>query len=506
MRDQMRQFAAGLGLAVCWCLVVAPTVAMAQQEPVRVGSKKFTESVVLGEIAEGLIASTETPADHQAQLGGTRVAWKAITESEIDVYPEYTGTVRQEIFPDRNIGSREELRELLADKGIEMTEPLGFENNYALGMKRQQADKLGVETISDLNDHPDLVFGFSNEFMDREDGWLGLQEYYGLEPADVQGLDHDLAYRGLANGDLDVIELYTTDAAIEQHDLRLLEDDQGFFPSYKAIFMYRSDLEERAPAVVKRLESVAGEVSETEMAGMNKRVKIDGKSEGAVAASFLDRTFGIAKAVETESRVSRIWVRTLEHLFMVLVSMVAAIALAIPLGIWAAKSTHVGQAVLGAVGILQTIPSLALLVFMIPLFGIGTWPAIAALFLYSLLPIVRNTYAGLKSISDDVLESARALGLEERSILRIVELPMATRSILAGIKTSVVINIGIATLGALIGAGGYGQPILTGIRRYDIALILEGAVPAALMAIVAQMFFEGVEQMILPRGLKQRAD
>lgn len=495
----------GLAVWVALWIVGAGASAFAQQEPVRVGSKKFTESVVLGEIAEGLIASTETPADHQAQLGGTRVAWKALTEGEIDVYPEYTGTIRQEIFADRDIGGDEELRRLLAEHDVAMTEPLGFENNYALGMKHPQAEKLGVETISDLQEHPDLVFGFSNEFMDREDGWLGLREAYGLEPAEVQGMDHDLAYRGLAAGDLDVIELYTTDAAIEQHDLRLLDDDRGFFPAYRAIYLYRTDLQERAPEAVDRLGSVAGEISEREMAGMNKRVKIDGESEGAVAAAFLERTFGISKAVDAESRLRRIWTRSLEHLFMVLVSMTAAIALAIPLGVWAAKSRRIGQAVLGAVGILQTIPSLALLVFMIPLFGIGTWPAIAALFLYSLLPIVRNTYAGLNDISNDVRESARALGLEASAILRLVELPMATRSILAGIKTSVVINIGIATLGALIGAGGYGQPILTGIRRYDIALILEGAIPAAGLAILAQMFFEGVERMLLPRAFRQNA-
>ena len=494
----------GVGIVVGAVILSLSAVGVAQEEPVVVGSKKFTESVILGEIVEGLITSTGRPADHRAQLGGTRVAWKALVQGEIDVYPEYIGTIRQELFPDRQLTSTDQVREALSEHGNAMTEPLGFENTYALGRKRRRAAELGIETISDLKRQEGLTFGFSNEFMDREDGWPGLKSYYGLEPAELRGLDHDLAYRGVEAGDIDVVDLYSTDAAIEQHDLRVLEDDRGFFPDYDAVLLYRSALEEEAPEAVEAFRSLTGKISETQMAGMNKAVQVDGRSEAAAAAGFLDRTFGISQNVVAESRFDRLRKRTLEHLFMVVVSMLAAILTAVPLGVWAARRRRVGQAILGGVGILQTIPSLALLVFMIPLFGIGTWPAIAALFLYSLLPIVRNTYAGLKSISDDILQSARALGLERSAIMRLVELPMATRSILAGIKTSIVINIGVATLGALVGAGGYGQPILTGIRRYDIALILEGAIPAAVLAVLAQLLFEGVERVIVPRGLRQQ--
>ncbi|MGD2113086.1 MAG: ABC transporter permease, partial [Gammaproteobacteria bacterium] len=145
---------------------------------------------------------------------------------------------------------------------------------------------------------------------------------------------------------------------------------------------------------------------------------------------------------------------------------------------------------------------LALFVFMIPLLGIGGPPAIVALFLYSLLPIIRNTYAGLRDIPPAIIESAEALGLPARARLRLVELPLATRAILAGIKTAAVINVGTATLGALIGAGGYGQPILTGIRLDDTALILQGAIPAAVLALLVQGLFELVERRLLPRGLR----
>ena len=158
--------------------------------------------------------------------------------------------------------------------------------------------------------------------------------------------------------------------------------------------------------------------------------------------------------------------------------------------------------ILGTVGVIQTLPALALLVFMIPLLGIGGPPAVVALFLYSLLPIVRNTHAGLAGIDEPLRRSALALGLSPAARLRHIELPLAAPVILAGIKTSAVINIGTATLGALIGAGGYGQPILTGIRLDDVGLILEGAVPAALLALAVQGGFELAERRLIPRGLR----
>ena len=188
------------------------------------------------------------------------------------------------------------------------------------------------------------------------------------------------------------------------------------------------------------------------------------------------------------------------------ISLSATFVLSIPLGVIAARRRKLGQVILGVVGIIQTIPSLALLVFMIPLLGIGGPPAIVALFLYSLLPIVRSTYTGLHDIPLPIRTSAQALGLTPAARLRLVELPMASRAILSGVKTSAVINIGTATLGALIGAGGYGQPILTGIRLDDVNLILEGAVPAALLALIVQGMFELAERLFVPKGLRLSAD
>jgi osmoprotectant transport system substrate-binding protein/osmoprotectant transport system permease protein len=464
-----------------------------------IGSKKFTESVVLGEIARDLIEAQGMAARHRRELGGTRILWEALLRGDIDLYPEYTGTIAQELLSGATLPDQAAIAVALAERGLAMSEPLGFNDTYALALRPDTARTQGLTKISDLAGRTDLRFGFSNEFIDRADGWPGLKRAYGLDPKFVRGLDHDLAYRGLDSGAIDVTDAYTTDAEIPYYGLRLLADDHHYFPDYQAVFLYRLDLEAKA---VTALNALAGAIDETAMQRMNQAVKLGGKSDDAVAARFVADTFGVDSSVSEAGLFRRIWRTTLAHLTLVGISLGAAIVIAIPLGIWAHLQPRVGQAVLSVVGLLQTVPSLALFVFMIPLLGIGGPPAIMALFLYSLLPIVRTTHAGLQAISGGIRESAMALGLPLGARLRLVEIPMAVPAILAGIKTSAVINVGTATLGALIGAGGYGQPILTGIRLDNMGLILEGAIPAAVLALLIQGLFELFERVAVPRGLR----
>jgi osmoprotectant transport system permease protein len=469
---------------------------------VRVGSKQFTESVLLGEMARGLAADAGWPATHVRGLGGTRVLWSALVHGEIDVYPEYTGTLREEILAGR-ARSEAEVRAALAAHGVRMGKPLGFDNTYAVAMREQRAAALGIAAISDLAKRPELRFGFTSEFMDRKDGWPGLRAHYALAPADVRGLDHDLAYRGLAAGTIDVTDAYSTDAEIEHYGLRALRDDRKYFPDYQAVLLYREAFVRAQPELYARVERLAGTLDERAMRRLNAAVKIDRRTESAVSAQFLQQRLGVRTRAVRSSTLEALAQHTIDHLQLVAISLGAAVLFAVPLGVLAARRRALGQAIVSLTGVLQTIPSLALLVLMIPLFGIGAPPAVAALFLYSLLPIVRNTQAGLRGIPASVLESAEALGLPAGARLRLVELPLASPAILAGIKTSAVINVGTATLGALIGAGGYGQPILTGIRLDDHGLILQGAVPAAVLALLVQWVFDLAERRLVPRGLRR---
>jgi len=482
---------------------------------VDVGSKKFTESVILAEIATQLARHAGAEARHHRELGGTRILWNALRGGDLDVYPEYTGTLRAEILAGRPLPDRAALAAALREHGVRMSGPLGFDNTYVLGMTESRAEALGIEAVSDLRRHPGLALGFTEEFMERGDGWPSLRVRYGLPHEDVRGLDHDIAYRGLARGAIDVTDLYATDAEIPHYGLRVLEDDLDHFSRYEAVWLWRADLPERAPEVVAALRRVEGRIDAARMRSLNARARIERQPEALVAAGFLARAFGIATGVEARGLAERLLATTLDHLRLVAMSLAAAIAVAIPLGIQAARSARWAQPILGTVGVIQTIPALALLVLLMPLLAplrplgvrtLGDAPAMLALFLYSLLPIVRNTYTGLHDTPLSLRESAMALGLAPGARLWLIELPMASRAILAGIKTAAVINVGFATLGALVGAGGYGQPILSGIRLDDVGLILEGALPAALLALAVQGGFELAERRLVPRGLRLRPD
>jgi osmoprotectant transport system permease protein len=471
----------------------------------RVGSKPFTESVILAEMAADLAAASGAGVERRLGLGGTRLLWNALLAGEIDLYPEYTGTLKQEILAGRNISIPAELERALADHGLKASLPLGFANSYALGMRRDKAELLRITAISDLARRPELTFGLSEEFLARADGWPALIEAFRLAPGTVRGLDHHIAYKGLIDGSIDVMDLYTTDPELADRRILVLDDDRHFFAENCAVLLYRADLEQRAPRALAAMLRLQGRIETSAMLAMNVAAKTGLRSESEAAANFVAAQFGVLAETPSHGLAERIFRRTLEHLYLVGVSLAAAILVAAPLGVLAGRRPRLGRLVLIGASLLQTIPSLALLVFMIPLLGVGAAPAIAALFLYSLLPIVRNIATGLTSIPASIRNSAIAIGLSPWRRLLLIELPMASPAILAGLETAAIINIGTATLGALIGAGGYGEPIFTGVRLDNFALILEGAVPAALMALAAQGLFALAEELLVPRGLRAKA-
>ena len=469
------------------------------------GSKQFTESVVLGELAARAADRAGFASDHRRRLGGTPVVFTALRSGEIDVYADYSGTLLFELFADLELPSLDDLAPVLADLGIAMTEPLGFNNSYGIAMMETRAAELGIETISDLRAHPELTLSFGPESVARADVWPGLGRAYDLPYRQPAVYEHELGYRALASGDVDLKDVYTTDAKISQLGLRVLEDDLHHFRRYDAVFLYRSELDDTAPRFVEELRRYQGRIDEDRMIAHNALADVDRLDVREVAARLEAAALGIEAArVESRGRADRILQRTGEHLFLTGWALAIGVALALPLGVIAAKFRVPGYVILGVAGVFYTVPALALLALMIPIpyLGLSRESAIVALVLYSLLPMVRSTQVGIQSIDPRLTESARAMGLSAAARLVRVELPLASRSVIAGIKTAAVITIGFATLGAFIDAGGYGKPILTGLQTLNNTLILEGAIPAAVMALLAHLVFDALERVVLPRGLR----
>jgi len=470
-------------------LLAAAAVCGAQAQALTVGSKRFTESYILGE----LIAQT-AGARHRPGLGNTGIVFAALQAGSIDLYPEYTGTIAKEILRLEGRPGLAELNRALAPLGLGVALPLGFNNSYALAMREERAQALGIRALSDLARHPGLRFGLSQEFIGRADGWPGLKAAYALPHPTPSGLDHGLAYEAIAAGRIEVMDVYSTDAKIERYGLRVLRDERGFFPRYDAVLLYRLDAARRFPGQFEALKKLGGRIDERLMIRMNAAAELEGRSFAEAAALF-DQKLPVEAARPRRFLATLFgpdfWRLTGEHLLLVGLSLAASIAAGVPLGVAAAKLPRASQLILGAVGVIQTIPSLALFAFLIALVGtIGTMPALIALFLYALLPIVRNTHAGLAQTGRGLVQAGMAIGLSPGQVLAQVELPLAVPSILAGIKTSAVINVGTATIAAFIGAGGYGERIATGLALNDNLTLLAGAIPAAALALLVQGAFE----------------
>jgi osmoprotectant transport system permease protein len=492
---------------------------VAQPADLTVGAKKFTEGAILAELMAQVIESrTDARVVRRMNLAGTQVCFDALRRGDLDLYAEYTGTGLRNILGDEARASSAgavfaQVSAAFRERfDLQWLAPFGFNNTYVLIMRRDVARRFGIQTLSDLASHS-LRYGVSHEFLQRPDGMRGLRRVYALREASTVGLEHDLAYTALAEGTIDVSDGYSTDAKIIRQDLVVLGDDREFFPPYEAAPLVRRDLEQRAPGALEALTSLAGRLDDESMRRLNFAVEEEGQSAAQAAASYLAK-LGLAGTRAEEPRRAKsfpalLWQRrgitlqlVLRHLFLTGTAVGAACLLGIPLGISASRRPKLAATALTMSGLLQTIPSIALLAFMLPVFGIGVVPAVVALFLYGLLPILRNTVAGLQGVSAQLIEVGRGLGMKPLQLLWRVELPLAAPVILAGIRTATVINIGTATLAAFIGAGGLGDPIVTGLTVTDTNLILCGALPAAALAVAVDAALGRFERFATPRGLR----
>ena len=502
-----------LAAALCCSAITA-----AAQEPLRIGSKRFTEAYILAQVL-AQAAAPQTQVEVLQGLGNTAIVYAALQSGSIDLYPEYTGTIAQEILKSTERLTLAQIRERLAPLGLGADNPLGFNNGYALAMRADVADRLGIAKLSDLARHPALRLGLSNEFIGRADGWKGLAQRYGLAQQ-PSGLDHGLAYDALSGGQVDAIDIYTTDAKIDHLKLRVLEDDAGYFPRYDAVLLYRIDVPTRFPAAWAALQGLAGGIDERTMIALNARAELQGVAFDVIARDHLAgggrgvagpaAPAGAAEAKPAGSFWAKLFGPDLgrlsaQHLWLVLASVGLAVLIGVPLATWVAPRAGPRALVLGATGLLQTVPSLAMLAVLISWLGrIGTVPALVALTLYALLPIMRNTCAGLAEVGAGMRDAATALGLTKLQRLRLVELPLALPTIVAGVRTATTIAVGTATIAAFIGAGGYGERIVTGLALNDRDLLLAGALPAAALALAAEGLF-GLLMLRLRRGLPAKS-
>jgi osmoprotectant transport system permease protein len=472
-------------------------------QTLRVGAKHFNEGYILSEIISQLLENEGYKVERKFNLGGTLVCYEALINNEIDVYPEYTGTISEAILKLKDKVNNDELKKKLRDLNLEISDEYGFNNTYAFAIKNALWNKLNIKKISDLKNYPDLRFGLSYEFLNREDGWMNLKKSYEL-PQKPVGLEHGLAYKALEDNQIDLTDVYSTDGEIPKYDLKILDDDKNFFPKYFAVSFYRMNTEDKVKNIANK---ISGKISEDEMQRMNEEVLFQNKSFSEVANDFLLKKGLITVGGFTykeESLMDEILPKVLQHLKITLVALILAIIVAIPLGILVYFYSSISKPVLYFVGLMQTIPSIALLAFMIPLFGIGVIPAIIALFIYGLLPILRNTIISLSTVDPLLKEVASGIGLTQWQKLRYVEFPLSLPTVLAGIRTAAVINIGTATLAAFIGAGGLGEFIVTGLALNSVRLILMGAIPAAILAVLTEVLFEIIERLVISRHMVRR--
>ncbi len=505
--------------------------AQRQNRPVVVASKPFGESYLLAEMFSQVLESRGFSVERKPGLGATEIAFGALRTDAIDVYPEYTGTglvaILHDTLPDSLTADPRAVFAHVARRFADLYHvrwlpPLGFQNTYAIAVTRSTANRYHLRTLSDLaRESPHLTAGFTADFIGRSDGLVGLSRVYGLKPRAVRPLAPAVKYQALAAGAVDVIDGYSTDGLLARYDLVTLVDDKHFFPPYEAAALVSRRLDSQVPGANGALTLLSGRLDETTMRQLNRRVEVDGEDIKKVASDELIALglvgSGDGHGVRGVQSVPHsgfwryLWDRratlaalTVRHLELVALALLAAVIVAVPLGLGLERTRRIAEPTIGALGVLQTIPSIALLAFMIPLLGVGVVPALVALWLYALYPIARGTYTGVRDADPDAVAAAEALGTTPTQRLLWVRLPLAAPVIMAGIRTAAVITVGAATLAAFIGAGGLGEPIVAGLALADTRMILSGALPAAALALAVDGVLAIVELLVAPAHRRKR--
>lgn len=524
-----RRRIAGALAAALLAASIASAQAPGRDRPIVVGSKPFGESYLLAELFAQILEARGLAVTRRFGLGGTEIVFPALQQGAIDVFPEYTGSgllviLKAPMATDPAAVFDTVSREFRARYDVQWLAPLGFENTYAMSVRTEMASRLGLRTLSDAaRVSSQLRAGFTADFIGLPDGLPGLRAAYGLAPASVSALAPALKYQALVAGDVDIIDAYSTDGLLDRYPITVLVDDRRVFPPYDAAAVVRGALARERPAAVAALGELSGRLDVTRMRRLNARVEVEGQAVADVARAALadlglvaDRAAagappgaaaGAGSTPAASSFVAYLWARrgaiatmSLRHLWLAGVSLAAAIVVGVGLGLVFARR-RAAELTTRGIGILQTVPGIALLAFMLPVLGIGVVPAMAALFLYSLYPIVRGTVTGVREADRQAVDAAVALGMTSRQVLTWVQVPLAVPVIMAGIRTAAVTNVGTATLAAFVGGGGLGDPIVAGLALADTRMILSGAIPAAGLALVVDLVLARAQRWLTPPGL-----
>ncbi|MCO4793888.1 MAG: ABC transporter permease subunit [Bacteriovoracaceae bacterium] len=503
-------------------LILSSTGYSQEKRPIIIGSKAFSESVILGEMVALLLEEKfNHPVVRKFGLGGTKVAFDALNTGGIDIYPDYTGTGYVMILKLDGERDPDKVHEIVSTEfekrwGIVWSDPIGFNNTYALAVRKDDPRFKKMKSISELSGKvQDFKYAGAYEFMERKDGHPRFSKSYRLnfKTNNVISMNAGLMYSAIQDKQVDMIVAYSTDGRIKAYDLKLLKDDQMFFPPYYVALIAKKDLLDKSEPLRKVYSLMAGLITEVEMTDMNDKVdrlKIDSRR---VARNFLVEK-GLLTGVVEDAKIQKgFWSFAIskkdyliklfyEHLLLSFGALFFAVLVSLPTGVLLTRYPKSGKIIFPVINTIQTVPSLALLGFLIPFMGIGMAPAMLALFLYSLLPLVRNTYSGIQGVDKAYVEASRGIGLTNFQILFKVEIPLAMPIILAGLRTAAVIVIGTATIAALIGAGGFGDPIFRGVSTVNSNLILLGAIPAALLAIAVDKVIGWSETGLVSKGIR----
>lgn len=261
-------------------------------DTITVGSKNFTENIIIAHMMADLVeADTDLTVERKVNLGGSNVAWTALENDDIQMYPDYTGTIVANYYQEATGTSQETLgkaKELVTEDNLKALESIGFNNTYTLAVTQETAQKYNLNTFGDLAKVAgELLLGCEFEFKDRPDGYPGLQSTYNMNFKEVKGMDHGIMYRSLAEGEVDVVDAFATDGQIKVFDLKILEDDLEFFPPYDCLPVVRQDTLDKYPEIEDALNKLAGKIDEQAMQELNAKVDDEGMKAETVAHDFL---------------------------------------------------------------------------------------------------------------------------------------------------------------------------------------------------------------------------